>query len=57
MVVMRVSFESQQHGISFVQICNESKAAAKEIRAGGPWRAKKEDAAEKGCYHVGKGKL
>lgn len=40
-VVMRVGWESQHHGIAFVQIYNESMAAVRETRARGPWAAEK----------------
>lgn len=57
MVMMTMSLESQHYRTSSVQIHNESKAAAKESRAGGTWRAKQEDATKNRYYHVGKGKL
>lgn len=36
MIVMRVSWKNQNHGISFVQVRNESVAAARERRAQDP---------------------
>lgn len=41
MVAMRVSGKNQHRGISFVQICNESMAAARETGAQRPWTAEK----------------
>lgn len=38
---MRVSWKSQCHGISFVQVCNESMAAARERRSQDPEELKK----------------
>lgn len=39
MVVMRVSWKSQHHEISFVQICREFMAVARETEAQSPWTA------------------
>jgi len=47
MVMMTLSLQSQHYRTSFFQIHNESKAATREIRAGGTWRAKQEDATKK----------
>lgn len=57
MVMLTMSLKSQHYRTSFVQIHNESKAAAREIRAGGTWRAKQDDATKNRYYHVSKGKL
>ena len=47
MVMMMMSLKSQHYRTSFVQIHNDSKAVAREIRAAGTWRAKQEDATKK----------
>jgi len=47
MVMMTMSLKSQHYRTSFAQIHNESKAAAREIRAAGTWRAEQEDATKK----------
>lgn len=57
MEVMRVSWKSQHHGISFAQTYNDSMAAARETGAQGPWIAKKRRCCKKTDHHVGEGEL
>lgn len=57
MVVMRVGWKSQHHGIAFVQIYNEIMAAARKTGARGPWIAEKRRCCKKTYHHVGEGEL